>query len=145
WDSPDKESSLPAPTLASGGRITRSNRITAGGTGQMPITITTGMIPFMTVLRILVATIRHSLVTISATVRIRPAQPSAMTAAATKSAWHPARSGSVVATWTRALAHRRDTLSAWNFSWRHTLSAATQARAIRLRHPILRLTRGVVL
>ena len=50
--------------------------------------------------------------TTTATARTRWARWSATTAAPTRSAWRPARSGSAAATWTRASARRRPTPSA---------------------------------
>src|SRR5439155_8146532 len=69
----------------------------------------------MTAPVILAGTIRLFLATIQVTARTRSGSRWAMTAQAIKSAWRPAHSVSVAATWTRAWAHLRDTSSAWSF------------------------------
>jgi hypothetical protein len=74
-------------------------------------------VPFTTVLEILAATIRRFHAMISAMARIPSELRLAMTASAIRSVWHPAQSGSVAVTWTRATARRPNTLSAWNGSW----------------------------
>ena len=66
----------------------------------------------------LAAMIHRFLAMISFTALTPRAQRSAMTARATRSGWRRAQSGLVAATWTMATAHRPDTSSAWNFSWR---------------------------
>ena len=97
----------------------------------------------MTASATLAATIRHSLAMISFTAPTPPAQRSATTAAATRSGWRPAQSGSVAVTWTRATARRPDTSSAWNFSSRLTRSTARRTKATRPRRPTLPSTPGV--
>src|SRR5439155_1623759 len=93
------------------------------------------MIPSMTAPVILAGTIRLFLATMPVTARTRLGSRSAMTAQAIKSAWRPARSVSVAATWTQASAHLRDTSSAWSFFSHHTRLAATRVRATRPKLP----------
>jgi hypothetical protein len=138
-----KRSWLRALTPVFAGRITRSSHTTVAGTASTPITTLIGTIPFMTVWAILAGMIRNSLVTISSTARTRLAQRSATMAALIRLEWRPVQDGSVAVTWTRAMAHRRGTSSAWNFSLRLIHSTARPTKATRPRHPILQLTPGV--
>ena len=118
------------------GHITRSSRITAGGTEQTPITILTGTTPSMTAWATRAGTIRLSLAMISSTEVTPLARQLATTAAPTRLEWRPAQNGSAAVTWIRGTAHRPDTSSAWNFSWRLTRSAARPTKATRPRHLI---------
>ena len=111
------------------GHITLSSRITAGGTEQMPITTLTGTTPSMTAWATRAGTIRLSLAMISSTEVTPLARQLATMAAPTRLEWLPAQNGSAAVTWTRAMAHRPDTSSAWNFSWRLTRSAARPTKA----------------
>ena len=104
--SPGRILSLPARTRAFAGPITLSSRITVAGTGKMPITITTGTIPFMTVSVTFAETIRRSRATTRLTARTPRARWSVMTDRVTRSGWRPAQSGSVAGTWTQTLARR---------------------------------------
>jgi hypothetical protein len=116
WDSEARLSLLPAQIPVFAGPITRSSLTTVAGTEQTRTTTLTGTIPFITVWAIRAETIRSSLVTTSSTARTPPARRSATMAWATRLEWRPAQNGSVAVTWTRAMAHRRGTSSAWNFS-----------------------------
>src|SRR6266498_1299002 len=112
WVSPDKTLSLPAQTRACAGRITRSSRTTAAGMEWLPITIITGMTPFIIASATLAETIRHSLATIFSTALTLPAQRSVTTAWVTRLGWRPAQGGLVAVTWTWATALPPDTSSA---------------------------------
>jgi hypothetical protein len=118
------------------GHITRSSRTTAGGTEQTPITILAGTTPFTTAWATRAGMIRLSLAMISSMEVTPLARQLATMAAPTRLEWLPVQNGSVAVTWTRAMAHRPDTSSAWNFSWRLTRSAAHPTKAIRPRRLI---------
>ncbi len=134
---------LPAQIPVFDGRMTRSSLITEVGTEQTRTITLTGMIPFMTAWAIPAETIRRSLAMITSTAAIPPAPRLVMTAALIRSGWRPAQNGSVVVIWTRALAHRQGTSSAWNFSSRRTHSTAHPTKATRRKRPILQPTPGV--
>src|SRR5262249_36935106 len=121
WALEDRELRLPGLTRASAGRIMRLSRITAVGTDRTSIMITIGTTPSTTALATLAEMIRLSLAMTTVMALIRQALGLAMMALVIRSGWRRARSGSVVVTWTRATAHRRDTSNAWNFSLHPTL------------------------
>ena len=91
-----KELLLGAPIAVFAGRITRLSLTTAAGTDKPPITITTGMTPFMTASAIRAGTTRLSLATTCSMAAGPLAWRSATTAAATRLGWRPAQNGSPV-------------------------------------------------
>src|SRR5262249_61438045 len=72
--------------------------------------------------------------------RTQSARQLAMMAWVTRSVWRQKRNGSVVVTWIKVTARRRDTSNAWNGFLHLTPLAAV--RAIQLKLPISQLTHG---
>ena len=85
---------------------------------------------------------RLSRAMISSTVPTPPAQPLAMTAPVTRSAWPRVQNGLVAVTWTKVTAPRPHTWSACNGSWR--LPGSTATTPTRPKHRTLRSIPGVV-
>ena len=113
------------PTQACAGRIMRLSLTIEVGTAWLRITITIGTTRYILAVAFAVLT-RLSHAMIALMVRTPPVRWSVMTAWVTRSVWRPAQSGLVAATWIRATAHRPDTSSACNGSWRLPgLAAAT--------------------
>src|SRR4029453_5491714 len=114
WDSEARALRELELTRASAGLITRSSLTTAAGMDRTPITITTGMTPFTTALEILAETIRLSLATTLVMARTRSAPQLATMEWVTRSVWRRRQNGSAAVTWTKVMARRRGTSSAWN-------------------------------